>query len=366
MNLLIKSAKIVDSESKHNNKVVDILIEKGLISQISENINPNTLKGKKIKELSLDNLHISPGWFDSSVSLGEPGYEERETIENGLRVAGLSGFTSILLNPLTDPVIDSQADIKFLQGKASGHAVKLYPSGALTAKSEGKELAELYDMSTAGAKAFYDYKKPISDSNTMKMALQYTAGFEAIPIVFPYMEELSRNGVMNEGPSSTVIGLKGIPAISEELRVNRDLTLLEYTSGRIHFATISTSRSVELIREAKSKGLNVSCSVAIHNLIFTDEKLDSFNSNFKVLPPLRTEDDRLALIEGLKDGTIDMATSDHNPLNIELKKVEFDHAEFGTIGLESAFGALRTIFPAKKCVVYLTKGKELFGINPSN
>lgn len=361
MNALVKSATIVDPKSDFHNKTVDILIEKGVITHISKRIsNP-----KNYKEIKLDNLHISQGWFDSSVSFGEPGYEERETIENGLKTAALSGFTSVAVNANTNPVIDSNADISFLKSKAANHATSLYPIGALTRHSEGKDLAELFDMKNAGAVAFYDYKHPIGNPNLMKLALQYADNFDGLICSFAQESKISGLGVMNENVTSTSLGLKGNPALAEELQVARDLFLLEYTEGKLHIPTISTARSVELIKAAKQKKLNVSCSVAIHNLIFTDEQLTNFNTNFKVLPPLRTQNDIDALIEGLKDGTIDMVTSDHNPIDIEDKKIEFDYAKYGTIGLESAFGALNSIFTVKKTVDLLTKGKERFGIKSS-
>jgi dihydroorotase len=359
MNVLIKSATIVDSKSDFHNQTLDILIERGVITQISKQIkNP-----KNYKEIKLDNLHISQGWFDSSVSFGEPGYEERETIENGLKTAALSGFTSVAVNPNTNPVIDSNSDVSFLKGKANGNAVALYPIGALTKDSKGEDLAELFDMKNAGAIAFGDYQKPICNPNLMKLALQYASNFEGLVYSFPQESRISGLGVMNENVTSTSLGLKGNPTLAEELQIVRDLFLLEYTGGKLHIPTISTAKSVELIREAKQKKLNVSCSVAIHNLVLTDDELHTFNTNLKVLPPLRTKDDCNALIEGLKDGTIDMVTSDHNPIDIEHKKIEFDYAKYGTVGLESAFGALNTVFTIKKTIDLLTKGKERFGIS---
>jgi len=361
MNALIKSATIVDPKSDFHNETVDILIEKGVISKISKRIsNP-----KNYKEIRLDNLHISQGWFDSSVSFGEPGYEERETIENGLKTAAYSGFTSVAVNANTNPVIDSNANISFLKSKAEKHATKLYPIGALTRNSDGKDLAELFDMKNAGAVAFYDYQHPIGNPNLMKLALQYASNFDGLVCSFPQESKISGLGVMNENVTSTSLGLKGNPALSEELQVARDLFILEYTEGKLHIPTISTAKSVDLIRAAKQKKLDVTCSVAIHNLVFTDKALETFNTNFKVLPPLRTQNDIDALIEGLKDGTIDMVTSDHNPIDIEDKKIEFDYAKYGTIGLESAFGALNSVFTIKKTVELLTKGKERFGINTS-
>ncbi len=362
MNVLLKSATIIDSRSDFHNQTVDILIEKGTIVQIAQSIkNPNDYK-----EINLKNLHVSQGWFDSSVSFGEPGYEERETIANGLKTAAYSGFTAVALNPNSNPVIDSFADISFVKSKSQNHTVSLYPIGTLTKGALGENMAELFDMSQAGAVAFYDYQKPIENPNLMKIALQYASNFEGLILSFPQESRISRSGVMNEHVSSTRLGLNGNPALAEELQISRDLFLLEYTGGKLHIPTISTAKSVELIREAKTKKLDVTCSVAIHNLCFTDDALETFNTNFKVLPPIRTQSDVNALIEGVKDCTIDMVTSDHNPIDIEHKKVEFDHAKYGTIGLESAFGALQTIFTTKKTVDILTKGKDRFGIESSS
>jgi dihydroorotase len=362
MNVLIKSATIVDSKSEFHNKTQDILVEKGIITKISNRIpNPNNYKVVK-----LDKLHVSSGWFDSSVSFGEPGFEERETIKNGLVVAASSGFTSVALNANTNPVIDTNADVSFVKSQAKNNTVNLHPIGALTKSSEGKELAELFDMQNAGAIAFGDYQQSISDPNLMKIALLYAYNFNGLVLSFPQDNGIARNGVMNEHITSTTIGLKGIPALAEELRITRDLYILEYTGGKLHIPTISTANSVDLIRRAKERKLDVSCSVAIHNVFFTDDSLNGFDTRFKVSPPLRIESDRQALIDGLKDGTIDMVTSDHNPLDIELKKVEFDYASNGTIGLESAFGALNTIFPLKTVIKLLTKGKDRFGIKDSS
>ncbi|MBC3846461.1 dihydroorotase [Winogradskyella echinorum] len=361
MNALIKSATIVDSKSDFHNETVDILIEKGRITKISKRI-PNP---KNYREIKLDNLHVSQGWFDSSVSFGEPGYEEREIISNGLKTAANSGFTSVALNANSNPVIDSYADITFVKSKANDNAVNLYPIGALTQGSKGEDLAELFDMTNAGAVAFYDYQNPISNPNLMKIALQYASNFNGLVCSFPQESKISGNGVANEHINSTKLGLKGNPALAEELQVARDLFLLEYTEGKLHIPTISTAKSVELIKAAKAKKLNVSCSVAIHNLILTDDSLDGFDTRYKVLPPLRTQTDCNALIEGLKDGTIDMVTTDHNPIDIEDKKIEFDYAKYGTIGLESAFGALQTLFTTKKSIALLTQGKSRFGVSES-
>ncbi|MEO8934779.1 MAG: dihydroorotase [Xanthomarina sp.] len=358
MNALLKCATIIDSKSDFHNQTVDILIENGVITEISKNLK-NT---KNVPEIELENLHVSQGWFDSSVSFGEPGYEERETLENGLKTAALSGFTSVALNPNTNPIIDTHSNVSFVKSKAQKYAVNLYPIGALTKESKGVDLAELFDMKNAGAIAFGDYKKPIENPNLLKIALQYVSNFDGLVLSFPQENKIAGKGVMNEQMTSTSLGLKGNPNMAEELQIVRDLFLLEYTEGKLHIPTISTAKSVALIREAKQKKLNVSCSVAIHNLILTDKILTTFNTNFKVLPPLRTQEDIHALIEGLKDGTIDMVTSDHNPIDIENKKIEFDFAKYGTLGLESAFGILNKHFTTKKTIDYLTKGKSRFGV----
>lgn len=357
MNVLIKTATIIDSASPFHNKVCDVLIEKGKISKIASSID-NT---NHYKTINLDNLHLSQGWFDSSICFGEPGFEDRETIENGLKTAAKSGFTSIALQANTNPIIDTNANIAFVLSKAQNHAVKLLPIGALTKNSDSVDLAELFDMKNAGAVAFSDYKKPITNPNLLKIALQYASNFDGLVCSFPLETRISGKGIVNEELTSTSLGLKGSPNLAEAMQVSRDLFLLEYAGGKLHIPTISTAESVALIREAKQKKLDVTCSVAIHNLCLTDAVLEEFDTNYKVNPPLRIQKDIEALIEGLKDGTIDMVTSDHNPMTIEDKKVEFDHASFGTIGLESAFGALNTLFTTKKTIQLLTKGKSRFG-----
>jgi len=357
MKILIKSARIIDKNSKFNQKKADILVENGKIKEISSSI-----KTTADKIISLENLHISKGWFDSSICFGEPGYEERETLENGLLVAAKSGFTGIALNPDTFPVIDSHSSVNFLKNKAFNAATHLFPIGSLTQAGEGKELAELYDMKQAGAVAFGDYKKPVENPNLLKIALQYSQSFEALILSFPEEKTLTKNAVVNEGEISTKMGLKGMPSFAEELQISRDLEILAYTGGKLHIPTISTAGSVSRIAKAKEKGLDVSSSVALHNLFFTDEKLEEFDAAYKVKPPLRTEKDRKALIEGVKSGVIDMVTTDHRPMNIEYKKLEFEQAKYGSLGLENAFGVLNKIFGLEKSIEILTAGRKRFGI----
>ena len=358
MKIIIRSAKIIDTKSPFHNQTLDILITDGFIEKIGTSL-PNTENSDEIK---LDNLHLSAGWFDSSVSLGEPGFEDMETIANGLNVAAQSGFTAIALQPNSFPVIDNQSQVNFVLNKANGFATQLFPIGALTKESQGKDMAELFDMKKAGAVAFGDYSKSIDNANLLKIALQYVQDFDGLVIAFAQDDKIKGNGVANEGIVSTRLGLKGIPNLAEELQIARNLFLLEYTGGKLHLPTISTAKSTALIQEAKAKGLKVTCSVAVHNLVLTDEKLEGFDTRYKVSPPLRTETDRQALLKGILDGTIDMITSDHNPIDIEHKKMEFDGAKNGTIGLESAFGSLLTVLPLETVIEKLTIGKTTFGI----
>lgn len=357
-NVILKQAIIIDSESKFHNQKMDITIENGTITSIDKSAkNPN-----KLDEISLDNLHVSQGWFDSSVSFGEPGFEDRETISNGLKVAAKNGFTDVALQPNSYPVLDNQSAISFVKNKANGFATNLHPIGALTKNSEGEDLAELFDMKNAGAIAFGDYNKSMDKANIQKIALQYVQDFEGLVISFCQEKTLRGNGVVNEGIVSTRLGLKGIPAMAEEIDLIRNLSILEYTSGKMHVPTISTAKSVALIKEAKKKGLNVTCSVSVHHLTLNETVLEGFDSRFKVAPPLQIEANRKALIKGITDGTIDMITSDHNPIDIEHKKLEFDLAKNGTIGLETAFGMLQNVLSTESIVEKLVNGKTVFGL----
>ena len=357
MNIILKSAKVINVESKHNGSKQDILISEGKIKKIGSSISV-----KNAKTISVKNLHVSVGWFDSSVSFGEPGYEERETLLNGADVAAKSGFTDLLLNPSTNPVLDNQTDISFIKSKSLNSSCNIHPIGALTLSSESKDLAELYDMKNSGAVGFYDFKKPILNSNLLKTALLYSQSFNSVIMSYPQDNSVAKGGLINEGTISVNYGIKGIPNFAEEIQIARDLHVLEYTGGKLHIPTISTKKSLELIKKAKSKGLNVTCSVAVHNLIFNDKKLKDFDTRFKVLPPLREEKDRVALVNGVKTGLIDMVTSDHLPIDLENKKTDIENAKYGTIGLESIFGSLLSLFDLNQTIEILTRGREIFNI----
>jgi dihydroorotase len=363
MNILLKSATIIDKVSPFHLQQKDILIKNGIITKISDSIkNTNNLK-----EIELKNLYVSQGCFDSSVCFGEPGFEERETIKNGLKTAAKSGFTAVAVNPNTNPVADNKSAIEFIKNKADGYVTELFPIGNLTKGAESKDIAELFDMQNSGAIAFGDYNKPVSNANLLKIALQYAQIFDGLILSFPQDNSIAGSGLVNEEKNSTKLGMVGIPALAEEMQIARDLFILEYSGGKLHIPTISTKKSVKLIKEAKKKGLNVTCSVAAHHLVLTDDELVEFDANTKVSPPLRTSSDIKALIKGLHNGVIDMITSDHNPIDIEHKKVEYSNAKYGTIGLESLFGALNKSVGLETLIECLTtKPRNRFKIGSSS
>ncbi|MDO6738253.1 dihydroorotase family protein [Wenyingzhuangia sp. 2_MG-2023] len=359
MNVLLKSATVFDPKSDHHSQKNDILITNGYISEINKSI----VCPENHTEIELDDLTVSNGWFDASVSFGEPGYEDRETIANGIEVAAKSGFTQIGLNSNCYPLTDSKSMVNYLKTKGLGSPVNIHPIGSLTKESKGQDIAELYDMQQAGAIAFNDYKKGLKNDNLIKIALQYTQSFNGLVMSYPNNSNIAGEGVVNEGINSTHLGLKGIPALAEELQVSRDLFLVAYAGGRLHIPTISSAKSVALIREAKAKGLNVTCSVSADHLTLTDAELAAFDANYKITPPLRTPTDVKALIEGVKDGTIDFITSDHDPIDIENKKIEFSNAMDGSIGLESFFSSLLEILPLDLLIEKITnKPLEIFGL----
>ena len=359
MSILIKSAKIIDANSKYNGKTLDILIVNGKIKEIDNSISKS--KAKKI--INKKNLHLSVGWLDTSVCFGEPGLEERETLSNGAKTAALSGFTDIILNAETDPNLDTKADINYITSKSSEFTTSIHPTGCLTREAKSEKLADLFEMHKAGAVGFYDFKNSLNNANLLKIALQYVQSFDGLVFSFPFEKSICPEGQIHEGIISTNYGLEGIPSLSEEIMLKRDLKILEYTGGKMHVPCISTKESVQLIKEAKKNKINVTCSVSINNLFFNDEKLKNFDTRFKVLPPIRSEIHRKALIKGLDDGIIDFVTSDHTPIDIDCKKTDFVNSLFGSTGMESLFGALNSLFTTKKSIDLLTKNKNVFGIH---
>lgn len=338
MNILIKSAHIIDSKSSHNGKVMDVLIENGVIKSIKSKITPE----KNVKVIESENLHLSTGWLDMQVNFCDPGFEHKEDIESGIKAAASGGFTGVALVSSTNPTIHSKAEVLYIKNKTADSIIDVYPVGTLSNKQEGQDISEMYDMKLAGAVAFSDDKKAVSNSGLLMRALLYAQNFDGLILTHCDEKSISNDGKMNEGVVSTQLGLKGIPALAEELMIDRNIFLAEYTNASIHILNVSTQKSVELIRQAKAKGLKVTASANIYSIALDDTLLKGFDSNYKVNPPLRTNADIEAIKKGIADGTIDSLTSDHRPQDIESKELEFDYASNGMIGLESAFGLLNS------------------------
>ena len=360
MRFLLKKAVIIDTQSSFHKEKKDVLIKGGDLLKIADDI-PET---HIYRTISLENLHISVGWFDSSVNIGEPGFEIDETASNALRVAAQSGFTAIGVNGSTNPVIADETGVRFLKEKSTDTPTKIYPIANLSKANEGKEMAPLYQLQKSGAIAFGDYQKPIG-VQLLKIALQYTQAFDGLVVSFPMDSIIKGNGIVNESIHSTRLGLKGIPALAEHLQIIRDLEVLSYTGGRLHIPTISTARSVDLIAAAKSRGLQVTCGVTPHHLLLEDSALNLTDTHTKTLPPLRSKTDQKMLLEGVKEGIIDCICSDHTPINIEDKKVPYQQARYGSIGMESLFGVLRTVLDTETIIDFLTvRPRKIFGMNP--
>lgn len=358
MKTLLKAVRILDGSSPHHKQIKDVLLDDNQLlkieNQLSEEDSDQIIECK--------NLILTPGFFDPNVHFGEPGFEDRETINNGLQVAQQSGFSEIALVASTQPVIDQAYVMENLQQKAKNTKVKLHVIPALTQGLKSKDLAELFEMHEYGAIGFSDDDQPIKNTNLLKLALQYTQNFNGLVHSFPVEKDIQGFAQVHESPTSTLLGLKSAPSLAETLQVSRDLAVLEYTGGRLHIPLISTKESVRLIQEAKSKGLDVSCSVSINQLFFTDESLNEFDTNFKLNPPLREKSDQEVLIQGVKDGTIDFVTSHHRPMNIEHKFLEFEHAKSGSIGLESYFGAMNKLFGTEKTLEVIQQSRKVYGL----
>ncbi|MEO6330545.1 MAG: dihydroorotase [Ginsengibacter sp.] len=335
MKVLIKNATIIASSSPHNGQSIDILIDKGIITEIDKNINK---PAEQIIET--EGLHVSAGWMDCFANFCDPGDEFKETLQTGAKAAAAGGFTEIMLVPNTTPVIDNKSQVEYIINTGKQLPVTFHVIGSVTKNAEGKELSEMYDMHNTGAVAFSDGINSLQSSGIMLKALQYVLAFEGNIIQIPGDKSISANGLMNEGIASTQLGLPGKPAIAEELLIARDIELVKYTGSKIHFTGISTKRSLELITLAKKEGLQVTCSVTPYHIFFCDQDLEEYDTNLKVDPPLRTREDVLALREGVKNGLIDFIASHHQPQDWDCKTCEFEYAKNGMTGLESLFGVV--------------------------
>lgn len=342
MRLLIQNTTIAHPNSPHNGQQRDILIENGTIVSIAA---PNSISKENAELVNGTGTYTAPGFMDMRAQFADPGFEHREDLISGTKAAAAGGFTGVAVLPNTYPPVHSKSEVEYVLNKAKGQVTTVYPIGCITQNHEGKELAELYDMHTAGAVAFSDGDHTINNSGLMHRALLYAKGFDGLLCVHPEDKGMAVGGQMNESAASTRLGMRGIPNLAEQLIVERDIELVRYNDAKLHFSHITTSEAVQLIRAAKADGLKITADVSIAHLSWDDEVLEEYDSNFKLTPPLRTRKDIDALIEGLKDGTIDAICSDHNPQDIESKVLEYEYAETGMLGLQTFLPLLVKLAP---------------------
>lgn len=338
MKLLLRAAQIICPTSAFHLQRQNILVENGRISYIG------TDEPEADHTVAEEGLCVSAGWVDMHALMGEPGLEHKEDLETVAAAAAKGGFTEVLCLPNVQPVLQTKGAVNFVKNKSFPLPVTLHAAAAVTVDTQGKDLTEMIDLHTAGALAFTDGTKPLQGADVVLKALQYMRMFDGLFMNKAEHTRLTDHGQMHEGQASTLLGMKGIPAMAEEIMVTRDLQLLAYTGGRMHFSLISCAASVDAIRNAKAAGLQVTCDMASYQTAFTDETITPFDTNYKVAPPFRGVADAAALIQGLNDGTIDALVSAHVPHDTEAKKLEFDLADFGIINLETAFAVAYTAF----------------------
>ncbi len=359
MSLLIKNVHIAGGPVPET--AVDLFIDNGIIAEIGEQLG---MEAANIIDIS--HLYISAGWVDPFCHFHDPGAEQRENLQTGAAAATAGGFTDVFAVPNTQPAIHNKAQVEYIVQKSHALPVTIHPLGAITKNCEGKELAEMYDMRNSGAVAFTDGWQTLQHPQIMLKALQYVKTFNGIIIQLPDEPQLTKHGLMNEGITSTQLGLPGKPALAESLMIARDLELLEYTGSRLHITGVSTQKSVDLIKRAKQRGLDVTCSVTPYHLSLTDDELTSYDTNVKVNPPLRNVSDVEALKAAVLDGTVDCISSHHYPQDYDHKICEFEYAGYGMEGLETSFRAvlhaLPQLPPNRIAELFSLNARDIFGL----
>jgi dihydroorotase len=339
MDILLRQVRIIDPSSPFHQQQVDILIQNGQISQIG------IVGSTASREIHIEGLHVSTGWVDVYANFCDPGLEYKETLTSGAQAAAAGGYTDVMVLPNTVPVLHNKSGIEYIVQKARALPVTIHPIAAITKNTEGKELAEMYDMHESGAVAFSDGTNAIQSSGILLKALQYLKAIDKTVIQVPDDKAISATGLMNEGIESTRLGLPGKPAIAEELMVQRDIELAKYTNSKIHLTGVSTLKSIDLIRAAKKEGIAVTCSVTPYHICFCDEDMAKYDTNLKVNPPLRTRADMKAVREGVQDGSVDCIATHHLPQDRDHKLLEFEYADYGMTGLETCFASIHSCMP---------------------
>lgn len=358
MKIILQQINLLNPEQKLN-ETTDLLIEDGIVKKIG-GVTQSEFKESKVFEMK--GKYCSPGFFDMHVHLREPGREDEETVFTGCNSAASGGFTGIACMPNTNPDIDSAEVVRFIKEKAAQHLVEVFPVAAATLARKGDAISPMLELFEAGAVAFSDDGVAIKNAAMLRNVLEYSKMMDA-PVIEHCEDESMAGGAMNESFTSTLLGLEGIPTVAEDLIVMRDIMIAEYIGGRVHIAHISSKKAVELVRQAKKKGIKVTAEVAPHHFTFTDDMLKTFDTNYKMNPPLRSREDLEAMIEGLKDGTIDCIASDHAPHSIEEKEMEFIYAPNGILGLETNIGLAISELVKKKHLT-LEQLVEKFAVNP--
>lgn len=360
MQLLLKKGRLVDPAARRDEEI-DLLIRDGVIEKMGANLAVHDAQSYDLK-----GKVIAPGFIDMHVHLREPGFEYKETILTGAAAAAAGGFTAVCCMPNTEPAIDDESVVRYIQSKAKSALnglVDVYPVAAVTKGRRGEQLAPLAELSDAGAVAFSDDGAPVYDAEIMRRAMEYAAMFGKPVIQHAQEMSMTKGGVMNEGSVSTALGLPGMPSLAEDIMVSRDIQICRYTRGQYHVAHLSTAGAVDLVRRGKGEGVNVTCEVTPHHFTLTDEAVRGYNTNTKMNPPLRTSSDVEAVRKGLRDGTIDVIATDHAPHSFDEKEVEFQFAPFGIVGLETAIGIIVTEL-VQSGVLTLAQMIEKLSVNP--